>query len=195
MVQSTAVFMSGFVGTDPRSFTTQPIRGSRGRGCAFRLGSPHGFFDRSKGEWHDMPTTWMSIRCFDSLATNTVDSLHKGDPVIVSGRLVTDEWMSGDQKKSEVVLQADAIGHNLNNGVTTFVRVPHHPVSGYAGARREEDAGIVGHGPSASGAGEGAGMTGRTAQTVGPDGFPASTDPEMEGGQGADEDDPFGVGA
>lgn len=74
-----------------------------------------------------MPTTWMSVRCFDTLASNATGSLHKGDPVIVAGHLITDEWTVGDQPRSEVVLQADAIGHDLNNGISRFTRVHHAP--------------------------------------------------------------------
>lgn len=126
MSQATTVVMRGYVGTDPRSFQTQNAnQRSRGQGCSFRLGAPHGFFDRKHREWRDMPTTWMSVRCFDTLASNATGSLHKGDPVIVAGHLITDEWMSGDQPRSEVILQADAIGHDLNNGISSFTRVHH----------------------------------------------------------------------
>lgn len=128
MSQATTIVMRGFIGTDPRTFQTQNShQGAGGNGCSFRLGSPHGFFDRRHREWRDMPTTWMSVRCFDTLATNATGSLHKGDPVIVAGHLITDEWTVGDQPRSEVVLQADAIGHDLNNGISRFTRVRRAP--------------------------------------------------------------------
>jgi single-strand DNA-binding protein len=128
MSQATTIVMRGFIGTDPRTYQTQNThQGAGGNGCSFRLGSPHGFFDRRHREWRDMPTTWMSVRCFDTLASNATGSLHKGDPVIVAGHLITDEWTVGDQPRSEVVLQADAIGHDLNNGISRFTRVHRAP--------------------------------------------------------------------
>jgi single-strand DNA-binding protein len=145
MSQATTIVMRGFIGTDPRTFQTQNShQGAGGNGCSFRLGSPHGFFDRRHREWRDMPTTWMSVRCFDTLASNATGSLHKGDPVIVAGHLITDEWTVGDQPRSEVVLQADAIGHDLNNGISRFTRVHHAPAPLHDDLARESDSQVHG---------------------------------------------------
>lgn len=54
---------------------------------------------------------------------NLLQSLHKGDPVMVSGGLVTEEWTSGGQSHSTMVLEADGVGHDLNLGQGSFTRI------------------------------------------------------------------------
>jgi single-strand DNA-binding protein len=66
------------------------------------------------GEWVDDKTLWMQVTCFKQLAENCVDSLGKGDLVVVTGRLQTDEWESeGGEKRSATVLVANNVGPSL----------------------------------------------------------------------------------
>src|SRR6188768_607385 len=66
------------------------------------------------GEWVDDKTLWLQVTCFKTLAENCVDSLAKGDLVVVTGRLQTDEWETetGD-KRSATVLVANNLGPSL----------------------------------------------------------------------------------
>ena len=52
----------------------------------FRIASTTRLRDPS-GAWVDGDTLFMDVVCFDSLAENVVQSLGKGSPVIVNGRL------------------------------------------------------------------------------------------------------------
>ena len=88
----------------------------------FRLGSTRRL-RRADGSWVDAGTTWVSVEAWSALADGIRGSIDKGDPLIVSGRLRTDEWNDvNGQVQSRLVLVADAVGHDLNRGRTRFVR-------------------------------------------------------------------------
>lgn len=58
------------------------------------------------------------------LADNTLDSVHRGDSLIVAGRLVTTETRDGLETRTETLLLADAIGHDLRYGTSRWTRTP-----------------------------------------------------------------------
>lgn len=77
--------------------------------------------NEQSGEWEDDKTLWMQVTCFKRLAENLVESVEKGDLILVTGRLQTDEWTTDQgEKRSQVVCLADAIGPSLQ-----FRTVPH----------------------------------------------------------------------
>ena len=110
----TTVF--GFLGTQPTRLGqpgATPV-------CSFRLGSTPAYYDAAVGAWKRKSTTWLTVKAFRTLAVNALACLHKGDPVIVSGSLATEEWTSDGQPHSSLVLVADGIGHDLARGQDTF---------------------------------------------------------------------------
>jgi len=48
--------------------------------------------------------------------------LHKGDPVVIVGRLALREWEQDGRAGSTLDLTADVIGHDLTRGTATFER-------------------------------------------------------------------------
>lgn len=75
------------------------------------------------GQWTDGETTWFSVAAWRGLADNVRDSLRKGDPVIVHGRLRTESWLREDQQRTTtMVVDASIVGHDLVRGTTTFMR-------------------------------------------------------------------------
>ena len=113
----TTVF--GFMGTQPARLGqpgATPV-------CSFRLGSTPAYYDASAGVWKRKSTTWLTVKAFRTLAVNALACLHKGDPVIVSGSLVTEEWTSDGQSHNSLVLVADGIGHDLARGQDTFTKI------------------------------------------------------------------------
>ncbi|MDR0990859.1 MAG: single-stranded DNA-binding protein, partial [Propionibacteriaceae bacterium] len=79
---------------------------------------------RRDNDWVDAPTTWITVTCFRTLATNAISSLRRGDPVLVQGRLRTSVWTSADgQSHDRLVLEATAVGHDLNRGTSHFTRL------------------------------------------------------------------------
>lgn len=72
-------------------------------------------------EWEDADTLWLPVTCFKKLAENVIESVGKGDLVVVTGKLKTDEWTSQEgEKKSRVVMIADTVSVSL-----AFRVIPH----------------------------------------------------------------------
>ncbi|MFI9271584.1 single-stranded DNA-binding protein [Kitasatospora sp. NPDC052896] len=86
----------------------------------FRLASTERRYDRSRGDWVDGETTWVSVVAWRWLAANVVSSLNKGDPVVVSGRLRVREWEDGGKRRSAVEIDARVVGHDLGRGTSAF---------------------------------------------------------------------------
>lgn len=88
---------------------------------------------KADGQWTDGKTEWFEVKAWGDLAQNVVKSIERGNPVIVTGRLATDEWQTADgADRKNLVIHAQAIGHDLVRGRSTFVRVRHE--SGGEGA-------------------------------------------------------------
>ena len=112
------ITLTGIVATLPRHFVTSeglPI-------TSFRLASTQRRFDRSQNRWVDGETNWYTISGFRQLAINITTSIKKGERVVVTGRLRIREWIAGDKTGTTIEVDADAIGHDLSWGTSTFVR-------------------------------------------------------------------------
>jgi single-strand DNA-binding protein len=130
--------------------------------ASFRVGSTARKIDRGTGEWVDGNKLFVSVSCWRQLATNAVDSLRKGDPVVVFGRLSTREYEKDGQKRSNFELEANAVGHDLSRGTAVFSKMRQDAPPTFE---------VVGEEP----AGEGAGSApvadlpaGRAADAAGP---------------------------
>lgn len=111
----------GFVGTD---VDYRKGNGTNQR-ASFRLASTPRFFDSAQGAWRDLETVWVSVKAWRSLASNVSLSLHKGEPVVVHGRLRTYVWRDEhDQERSRLELEAISVGHDLCRGASAFTRPP-----------------------------------------------------------------------
>jgi len=118
---SDTIAVSGIVATPPN-----PISTADGlRITSFRLASTQRRFDRGRDRWIDGETNWYTVTAFRQLAVNVNDSVVKGDKVVVTGRLRVREWQNGDKKGINVDIEADAVGHDLAWGTTSFTRVSH----------------------------------------------------------------------
>ena len=83
---------------------------------------------RTELGWADGATTWVTVECYRGLAENVAGSVTKGDPVIVQGRVRTQSWIDADGvQHDKLVIEANAIGHDLNRGVAQFSRVLSRP--------------------------------------------------------------------
>jgi single-strand DNA-binding protein len=119
-VNDIPVTLVGNVVTDVSGATT-----SSGAEVAwFRMASTPRRYDRASGRWVDGETSYLRVSCWRSLARNVVGSLHKGDPVIVTGKLRVREWERDDRRGVAVEIDATSIGHDLARGMTSFRRPP-----------------------------------------------------------------------
>ena len=64
-------------------------------------------------EWVDDKTLWVRATAWRQMAENCAESLAKGDLVVVTGRLHTDEWEQDGQKRSALAMNIDNIGPSL----------------------------------------------------------------------------------
>ncbi|MGH3712867.1 MAG: single-stranded DNA-binding protein [Micromonosporaceae bacterium] len=89
----------------------------------FRVGSTSRRFDKATGSWVDGNSFFVKVSCWRGLADNAYQSLFKGDPVVVTGRLYTREYQGEDGlKRTSYEMEAAAVGHNLARGTSTFTR-------------------------------------------------------------------------
>lgn len=77
------------------------------------------------GVWHDLETTWYTVKAWNQLAENCARSVFKGHPVIVSGRLKVNQWENSETgaRGTELVIVASSIGHDLTHGLTRFFKL------------------------------------------------------------------------
>lgn len=90
--------------------------------AAFRLAVSERRFDRERGQWIDGHTNYYAVSAFGELGRNALASLHKGERVIVAGRLRLREWETDAKRGVSADVTADAVGHDLRWGVSSFRR-------------------------------------------------------------------------
>lgn len=109
--------VTGWVGNEP----THTVAGESAL-TTFRLGSTPRFFSRDKG-WRDGTTAWYTVKAWRSLADNVAASVHKGEALVVHGRLEVETWVDRDGvEQTTLVLTASTVGHDLGRGRSTFVK-------------------------------------------------------------------------
>jgi single-strand DNA-binding protein len=92
--------------------------------ASFRIASTSRRFDRATQRWVDSGQLFLGVSCWRELGTNAAVSLHKGDPVIVSGKLSTRTYEKDGQSRSVCELEALAVGPDLARGTAVFRRTP-----------------------------------------------------------------------
>ena len=102
--------LAGNLVEDPElRFTTsgQPV-------ANLRLAHTTRRYDRHTGQWTDGDTTYLRGTLWGAAAQNAADTLHKGDRVIVSGRLRQRDYTTTQgEKRTTHELDIDEIGASL----------------------------------------------------------------------------------
>lgn len=113
----TLVTLHGWVGGDVEFRTPKDISVA-----SFRVASTPRV--KRDGAWTDGETTWYSVTAWRGLAENVRESVHRGEAVIVHGRLRTRTWQRGEGEPDGSALQVDAIyiGHDLSKGTSAFLK-------------------------------------------------------------------------
>jgi single-strand DNA-binding protein len=65
----------------------------------------------------------VNVTAFRALGVNLSNSLKKGEPVIVYGRMRINQWVNGEKSGTTVEIDAYNVGHDLSWGRTTFTKV------------------------------------------------------------------------
>ena len=111
------ITLRGWVGTEPtfgRTPTGLPF-------VNFRMSVGERRFEEGVQAWVEKYTSWYSISCYGKLAENARDSVHKGQRLIVMGKLRIRGFQRQDGSPGlEAQLQASAVGHDLAMGVSQW---------------------------------------------------------------------------
>ena len=91
--------------------------------ASFRIASNSRRFDKSTNSWIDQEPSYLSITAWSQLAENVALSVHKGQPLVVTGKLKVRQWQDADKSGTNVEIDAIAIGHDLNRGTSEFTKV------------------------------------------------------------------------
>jgi len=119
MSQAT-VTVTGYVGTTP------PLHLSANQvpWTSFRVASTRRVRDGVTGEWQDGRTTWFTVKAFGRAARTVTASLVQGQPVVVTGRLSSEEWVDKEgRERYALIVEADAVGPDATRGLTSYTKV------------------------------------------------------------------------
>jgi single-strand DNA-binding protein len=92
--------------------------------------------DPLTGQWTDGATLWFTVKTWRDKARNVAHSLRKGDPVVVTGRLMVDEWTSDrevalpdgtaitvPEQRYKLVIEAQHVGPDATRGLVRYAPV------------------------------------------------------------------------
>lgn len=122
------VTVIGYVGNDP----TLKVTGNNLYWTQFRVGSTRSWRDADSGNWVTGATTWFTVKAWDVKARNIAESVRKGTPVIVTGRLsehpylFTKEGDNGEsitEPRNGLTIENATVAIDLSRGTATYTRV------------------------------------------------------------------------
>lgn len=117
-MNDTIVTVQGYIGTEPEKREV-----GESIVASFRVASTPRRFNREQNAWVDLDTNWFTVNAWRSLAANAMASLHKGDAVLVTGRLRASVWQDAEGKTHQnTVVEAISVGHDLTRGTSVFLK-------------------------------------------------------------------------
>ncbi|WP_405086462.1 single-stranded DNA-binding protein [Microbispora sp. NBC_01389] len=126
------VTLSGNVTDDPRQYRFRD--GSRV--TSMRMAVNRRVLDQQTNTWQTRDTTYYVVRCYRGLADNVQQSIRKGHPVVVYGKLRIKQFEREGEQRFWAEIEASSVGHDLRWGITTYEK----PVRAYsAGAVSDDD--------------------------------------------------------
>ncbi|MDL5160618.1 single-stranded DNA-binding protein [Actinomycetospora termitidis] len=90
----------------------------------FRMMSNSRKFDQASGSWQDKHTLSVRVNCWRTLAENVRESVTKGDPVVVYGKLFTRDYEVEGVRRTSTEIEASHVGLDLNRVRTRVVPYP-----------------------------------------------------------------------
>ena len=89
---------------------------------SFRVASTQRRKDRETGQWMDGHKFFVNVICWRELAENVALSLRKGDPVVVTGRIHSRQYVREEASHVAYEVDPEAIGHDLARGTAAFTK-------------------------------------------------------------------------
>ncbi|KAA9160852.1 single-stranded DNA-binding protein [Amycolatopsis acidicola] len=103
------------VGTVVSEVESLRVGAQRHELAMFWLRSDERRYDKGKGEWVEGRHLSIRVKCWRRLAEAVSFAIRKGDPVILSGRLYSND--RGEREQSRVVPEVEALAVGLNLAV------------------------------------------------------------------------------
>lgn len=120
-MNDTTVTVMGNVALEPRMRVTS----GGARVTSFRLAVNERRFIKELNTWRDGETMWFTVSAWRTLAENVHDSVFKGQPVVVHGRLRVRIYDDKEgQQRTSVEIDAISVGHDLTRGTSAFQKMP-----------------------------------------------------------------------
>jgi single-strand DNA-binding protein len=131
MIHDAQVHLAGYVATEPKF---KKVAGDTSS-ARLRVAYTARRRDKETGEWGDGPTSFVTIQCWRTLADNVSMSVHKGEPVLIMGRLQIRRFEDAEgAHRTAVEVEAASVGHDLTRGVAQFSRTRWPATTAAAGA-------------------------------------------------------------
>ena len=90
--------------------------------ASFRVASTQRRKDRETGQWVDGHKFFVNVICWRELAENAALSLKKGDPVVVTGRIHSRQYVREESNHVAYEVDPESIGHDLARGTSAFTK-------------------------------------------------------------------------
>jgi len=92
-------------------------------GVKVRIAVTGRYYNTASQDFSDRKTEFITVFAHRRLGQNVLRSVRRGQPLIVTGRLHTSEWTDKEgNARSSLNLQAEAVGHDLTYGTSTFIK-------------------------------------------------------------------------
>lgn len=90
----------------------------------FTVASTPRKFDRATNEWKDEEALFMRCSVWREVAENLATSLHKGDRVIVQGKVKQRSWEKDGERRTSVELEVIEVGPSVRYATVNVTRTP-----------------------------------------------------------------------
>jgi single-strand DNA-binding protein len=117
-----SVTIVGRAGTHP-----QLSVGLTGDRVSFRVVATERRFDRTADDWVDGDEFGVTVVCWRTMATAALNTVRKGDPVVIVGRISTRRFERDGATQYFTEVKADFIGLDVARAATRFTRNPIEP--------------------------------------------------------------------
>lgn len=141
MEMANHISLRGFVSSEIEMSTTETglVIGK------FRMGSNMRRLDPITNQWVDGETNWFRVTAFRALASNAMISIHKGDRILVVGKLRVTSYLRKDGTPGTgVEIDADSIGPDLQFGVAHYNRMISARPAGQRNASNDAESSFAG---------------------------------------------------
>lgn len=119
--------------------------------ATFRVACTPRRYVRKDDTWTDEDTQWYSVNAWRALGDHCAQSLRRGDPVFVHGRLRAQKWTnSSGIEVTTYEVEALAVGHDLARGTSAFTRSSRAATSPASGGVEVADGAGVTNAPAAA---------------------------------------------